>query len=143
MINLNEVGATPQQDAAGNWRVKFGLYLPGITFNQGYTLKVRVIHEEDQFIRGIEPKDFFLNWTNGSALDLWEITIPLARDLSSHFGEPGTYLYRFQLLRGDRDVTFWFSDPFGRAAGLGTLSAFMIEDNPQPFPWTDAAFSVP
>jgi 1,4-alpha-glucan branching enzyme len=143
MINLNEVGAAPQPATGGSWQVRFGIYLPNITFNNGYAVKVRVIHEEDQFIRGIEPKDFFLNWTNGSALDLWEITIPLARDAASHFGEPGTYLYRFQLLRGDRDVTFWFSDPFGRAAGLGTLSAFTVEDNPQPFPWNDAGFSVP
>lgn len=143
MINLNEVGATPQHDAAGNWQVKFGVYLPGITFNKGYAVKVRIIHEDDQFIRGIEPKDYHLNWVNGSALDLWEITVPIAADPTSHFGQLGTYLYRFQLLRGNRQVTFWFADPFGRAAGLGTLSAFTIENNAQPFPWTDAGFNVP
>ena len=123
MINLNEVGAAAQQDAAGNWQVKFGVYLPGITFNKGYAVKLRIIHEEDQFIRGIEPKDIFLNWVNGSVLDLWEITVLLTPDPASHFGQPGTYLYRYQLLRGNREVTFWFADPFGRAAGLGTLSA--------------------
>jgi hypothetical protein len=32
--------------------VRFGIYLPNITFDQGYRLKVRVIHELDQFIRG-------------------------------------------------------------------------------------------
>lgn len=143
MINLNEVGAAAQQDAAGNWQVKFGVYLPGITFNKGYAVKLRIIHEEDQFIRGIEPKDVFLDWVNGSALDLWKTTVSLTPDPASHFGQPGTYLYRYQLLRGNRDVTFWFADPFGRAAGLGTLSAVAIEDNPQPFPWTDAGFSVP
>jgi len=143
MINLNEVGAKPQRDAAGNWRVQFGIYLPGITFNKGYALKVRIIHEEDQFIRGIEPKDIFMNWLNGSAHDLWEATVPLTPDPTSHFGQPGTYLYRFQLLRGNREVTFWFADPFSRAAGLGTLSAFTIENNPQSFQWTDGGFSVP
>lgn len=143
MINLSEVGATPTRDAAGNWRVTFGIYLPGIAFNRGYAVKVRVIHEEDQFIRGIEPKDFYLNWVNGSAHDLWELTIPLAADPHSHFGQTGNYLYRFQLLRGNREVTFWFADPFGRAAGLGTLSAFKIDNSSQPFPWTDAAFRVP
>jgi 1,4-alpha-glucan branching enzyme len=40
-------------------------------------------------------------------------------------------------------VTFWFSDPFGRAAGLGTLSAFTIDNDGQPFAWTDAGFTVP
>jgi len=143
MINLNEVGAAPERDAAGNWQVTFGIYLPGITFNKGYALKVRIIHEEDQFMRGIEPKDIFLNWVNGSALDLWEITVPLAAEPASHFGQTGTYLYRFQLLRGGREVTFWFSDPFARAAGMGTLSAFTIDNNATAFPWTDAGFRVP
>ncbi len=143
MINLNEVGAKPQRDAAGNWQIKFGVYLPNITFNKGYAVKVRIIHEADQFIRGIEPKDIFLNWVNGSTHDLWEITVPLTLDQTSHFGQQGTYLYRFQLLHANRDMTFWFADPFGRAAGLGTLSAFVIENNPQPFPWTDNHFNVP
>jgi 1,4-alpha-glucan branching enzyme len=143
MINLNEVGAFPQRDTAGNWQVSFGIYLPGITFNKGYAVKVRIIHDEDQFVRGIEPKNFFLDWVNGSAHDLWRITVPLTIDPANHFGQSGMYLYRFQLLRGNREVTFWFSDPFGRAAGLGTLSAFTIDNNAQPFPWADAGFSVP
>jgi hypothetical protein len=33
MINLNEVGAAPQRDTAGNWQVRFGIYLPDITFH--------------------------------------------------------------------------------------------------------------
>lgn len=142
MINLNEVGAHPAQDAAGNWQVKLGVYLPNITFNKGYRLRVRIIHEADQFIRGIEPKDFWMSWQNGSPLDLWEATVPLAADPVSHFGQDGKYLYRYQLQRADgRDVTFWFADPFGRDAGVGTLSAFT--KNAPVFAWTDAAFSPP
>lgn len=143
MINLKEVGAVPQRDAAGNWQVRFGIYLPAITFNKGYAVKVRVIHEADQFIRDVEPKDIFLDWVNGSTHDLWEFTAPLILDPASHFGQAGTYLYRFQLLRDNSEVTFWFADPFGRASGLGTLSAFVIEDNPLQFQWTDASFTVP
>ena len=145
MIDLTEVGAHPQRDAAGNWTVKFGIYLPGITYNKGYRLKVRIIHEADQFIRGIEPKDFWMGWDNGAALDLWEANVVLAAETApSHFGQEGRYLYRFQLLRGDtQPVAFWFSDPFARATGLGTLSAFTIDSNAQAFPWTDAAFRPP
>ncbi len=143
MINLSEVSATPQQDAGGNWQVHFGIYLPGITFHKGYRLKVRVIHEQDQFIRGIEPKDFWMHWVNGSSLDLWEITLPLTADPASHFGQEGKYLYRYQLLRGEQEVTFWFTDPFGKDTGLGTLSAFTIDSTPTPFSWTDTSFSVP
>jgi hypothetical protein len=62
MINLAEVGATPSKDPGGNWSVSFGIYLSGITLNKGYRLEVRVIHELVQLIRGIEPKEFFLNW---------------------------------------------------------------------------------
>jgi len=143
MIDLNEVGAVPHRDAAGNWQVRFGIYLPGIKYDKGYAVKARIIHDEDQFVRGIEPKEFFLNWNNGSIHDLWEVTVPLAADPASNFGKNGVHLYRFQLLRGNEEVTFWFSDPFGRSSGLGTLSAFTIGDDPQPFVWNDDAFRVP
>lgn len=142
MIDLNDVGAFPTQTAGGPWTVRFGLYLPGVTFLKGYAVKVRVIHEDDQFVRSIEPQDTYLNWDNGSEYDLWEATVPLTPTAGTHFGQPGTYLYRFQLLHNNREVTFWFADPFGRAAGLGTLSAFTI-GNTAPFAWTDAGFSVP
>jgi 1,4-alpha-glucan branching enzyme len=143
MIDLNEVGALPTRDAAGNWQVRVGIYLPNITPSKGYQVRVRIIHERDQFIRGIEPKDSLLNWVSGSTYDLWQVTVPLTNDPASNFGQLGTYLYRFQLLRGSQEITFWFADPFGRAAGLGTLSAFTIENTPQPFLWTDASFTVP
>ena len=145
MINLDEVGAHVASDGGGHWRVNFGIYLPGITFKKGYRLKARVIHEADQFIRGIEPKDFWMSWDEGSALDLWTAEIALTPDgAPSHFGQNGNYLYRFQLLRTDgREIAFWFSDPFARATGLGTLSAFTIGNNLKAFAWTDAAFSPP
>jgi len=40
-------------------------------------------------------------------------------------------------------VSFWFSDPFARAAGRGTLSAFTIDDAAAPLTWRDANFLVP
>ncbi|HEX8532023.1 MAG TPA: alpha-amylase family glycosyl hydrolase [Cytophagales bacterium] len=140
MINLSQLGAIPQRVSGGGWQVQFGMFLPGITFPKGYRLKVRIIHDFDQFIRGIEPADFWMNWV---APDRWETTVPLTPDPQSHFGQEGRYLYRYQLLRGDQEVTFWFSDPFGRESGLGTLSAFTINSAAAPFPWTDAAFTVP
>jgi 1,4-alpha-glucan branching enzyme len=123
--------------------VRFGIYLPNVTFDKGYRLKVRVIHERDQFIRGIEPRDFWMSWESGSQLDRWHAQVPIAPGPAGNFGQPGRYLYRYQLLRWDDPITFWFADPFGRAAGLGTLSAFTIDPAAQPFPWTDAEFQVP
>lgn len=102
MISLNDVGAHQPGPVAGPWSVKFGLYLPGLTFDRGYRLKVRVIHEADQFIRGIDPKEFWMTWIKGSPLDLWTATVPLtAEPAPSHFGQPGRYVYRYQLLRSD------------------------------------------
>lgn len=142
-IDLDEVGAKATKGAAGHWQVHFGLYLPGITFDKGYHVQVRVIHERDQFVRGVEPKRFNLSWHNGSPLDLWDTTVDLTPDADGNFGEEGTYLYRFQLLRGTEIVTFWFADPFGRATGRGTLSAFTVDSLAQPFEWADEGFTVP
>jgi 1,4-alpha-glucan branching enzyme len=144
MIDLAAVGAHSFQDDNQRWQVRIGIYLPGITFNKGYRVKVRIIHERDQFIRGIEPKDFDLSWHNGSALDLWDLTIDLAAHAGGqdHFGQDGRHLYRFQLLRGDQVVALWFSDPFGRESGLGSISAFRIGPT-TPFSWTDAAHRTP
>lgn len=142
-IDLSEVGAAATKDAAGRSQVHFGLYLPGITFDKGYRVQVRLIHERDQFVRGVEPKAFDLSWHNASALDLWDATVDLTTNADGNFGEDGSYLYRFQLLRGSDVVTFWFTDPFGRATGRGTLSTFSVDGDTQPFAWSDAEFVVP
>src|SRR5918993_380976 len=145
VISLDEVGAHPQPPVAGQWSVTLGLYLPGLTYDKGYRLKVRVIHEADQFIRGIDPKEFWMTWIKGSPLDLWTATVPLAPDPApGHFGQPGRYVYRYQLLRSDgRAIAFWFPDPFARETAIGTLSAFTIDPQAQPFAWSDAAFFPP
>jgi 1,4-alpha-glucan branching enzyme len=143
MIDLTEVGATARLGGDGAWEVSIGVYLPNITFTKGYRLKVRIIHELDQYIRGIEPREFWMTWQEASPLGLWTKTVPLVSDPASHFGDPGQYLYRFQLLRGDQPLTFWFSDPFARAVGPGTLSAFEVDPGDEPFTWTDADFRVP
>jgi len=146
-IDLAEVGAAPRTDAAGHRRVHIGIYLPHIGFPAGYRVQVRVIHERDQFTREIEPRAYDLFWREGSALDLWDLDVDLDADPggagAGHFGQDGTYLYRFQVLRGQTPLTPWFADPFGRASGLGSLSAFTLDAGARPFPWTDAGFRVP
>src|SRR5215218_1779168 len=143
MIDLGALGARARQVAPGRRESSFAILLPAITFPKGYRLKVRVIHARDQYVRGIEPKDFWLSWVQGSEHDRWEATVPLASDPDSHFGDLGTYLYRYQLLRGDETVALWFADPFGRAVGTGTVSAFDVDAAAAPFSWTDAQFRPP
>jgi hypothetical protein len=127
MIDLSELGGQARQAAGGTWQVSFGILLPGITFPKGYRLKVRVIHALDQYVRGIEPKDFWMSWVDSSEHDRWETVVELAQDPGSHFGDAGTYVYRYELLRGDETVALWFADPFGGAVGTGSVSAFEVD----------------
>jgi 1,4-alpha-glucan branching enzyme len=145
VISLGEVGAHAQQKPPEVASVRFGIYLPGLTFDKGYRLKVRVIHEADQFVRGIDPKEFWMTWIKGSPLDLWTAEIQLGPEPApGHFGQPGRYVYRYQLLRSDgRSIAFWFPDPFARETAIGTLSAFTIAQSEQSFPWSDAPFIPP
>lgn len=143
MIDLNTVGAHPERDPDGRWRVRLGIHLPGITPDRDYRLRARVIHEHDQFIRSIPPRDFELTWLEGSPYDLWQVSLVLSPVPGTAFGLEGRYLYRYELLRAGRPVVFWFSDPFGRETGQGTRSAFRIGPGAGPFAWNDGAFRVP
>ena len=86
-----------------------------------------------------------MTWIKGSPLDLWTAQVQLAPDPApGHFGQPGRYIYRYQLLRSDgRSIAFWFPDPFARETAIGTLSAFTIDLPAQSFPWSDAPFVPP
>src|SRR5260370_36294289 len=99
MMNLDDVGA--HVDIVGRLAVRFGIYLPNITAANGYQLIVRIIHEKDQFVIEIPAKNFLLTFDEQHPLGLWRGMIDLAeyKDTGSHFGMPGTYLYRFTLLQ--------------------------------------------
>ena len=150
MIDLNEVGAFPSVDAAGNFNVRVGLYLPGIRASDGFDVVVRIIHTDDRFNPTVQTTDFHLDWVNGHPLDLWTKSLPIqAAPLPSHFGQDGAYLYRYQLwwtspgAAAPQLVTLWFTDPFARATDVGRLSAFTLTRAPASFNWSDAAYQTP
>ncbi len=148
MIDLQEVGAFPSLDAAGNFQITFGLYLPGIRAADGFSVVVRTIHRDDRFDPAVHTTDFSLTWTAGHPLDLWTATAPIALKPSSHFGKEGVYLYRFQLLwtgpgGNSQLITPWFTDPFARATDIGRLSAVTLSRAPAAFAWTDGAYTTP
>jgi maltooligosyltrehalose trehalohydrolase len=58
MINLTEVGAVASVDAAGQFHVRFGVYLPGIRAADGFDVVVRLIHTADRFDPKIPPQNF-------------------------------------------------------------------------------------
>lgn len=143
-MDLERVGAHPATTTSGEHRVRFGLYLPGILPADGYQLRVLLIHEQDQFDREVPPQPVDLAYVDGD-LGLWQAEValkPPAARPTGRFGQAGAYLYRYQLLRGGQPVVFWFADPFARAAGIGSLSAFTV-GAAASFAWTDAEFRVP
>ena len=149
MINPAEVGAFPAVDASGHFNVEFGVYLPGLRASDGFAVIVRVIHSLDRFVAGIAPRDFALQWQQGSALDLWSTNASIDPVAGTNFGSEGTYLYRYQLQWAPvgqptkNVVTKWFVDPFARATDIGELSAFTLTKTPTAFAWTDKGYKTP
>jgi 1,4-alpha-glucan branching enzyme len=139
-INRAEVGAR-----VTGTTVSFGLYLPDITAGAGFQVNARIIHAADQFRPEIPAVNVPLAFDASHALGLWSVSIDvtsLPSPTGSRFGQPGDYLYRFELLRQGRVVTKVFLDPFATQNGPGLLSVFQIGPV-TPFAWTDGAYTTP
>ncbi len=147
MIDVSEVGAFPSFTGTA-FQIRFGVYLPGIRPSDGFDVVVRVIHQLDRFDTAVQPQDSHLTWDAGHPLDLWSATVPIQPAAGTRFGDEGLYLYRFQLwwtpASGNRQlITRWFVDPFALQTDVGLLSAVLLQDTPQLFSWTDAAYKTP
>jgi 1,4-alpha-glucan branching enzyme len=148
MIKLAEVGATNVSVSASGVTVTFGVYLPDVNSTSGYDVRVRIIHSADRFNPLIPTFDQPLSQVPNSTYNLWSgtVTVPIG---DTHQGQPGTYLYRYQLRHtqpGSSQSTVvvdWFTDPFARATDVGKLSAFSTPDQQPPFQWTDSAWRTP
>jgi 1,4-alpha-glucan branching enzyme len=143
MIDMTKVGAHPSVSAAGHRFVELGTYLPGIAAADHFQLVARVIHEDDQFDPDVPARDFPMAWSRPGDYDLWTVEIDLTAGAGGpgSFGQPGRYLYRFQLLRNGQVAVQWFTDPFAREAGEAGLALFDTEEAaPQ---WTDATYKTP
>jgi len=115
-----------------NNQVRFGFLLPWVSAVHGNALFVKVIHEADQFLQAIPTRRFPLAHSVDPIYgDFWsgEITIdPADRPTpDSAWGEPGRYVYRFELesplLSQPLD---WIIDPYAREYGIGRQSAFTL-----------------
>jgi len=142
MIDLSQVG-TRCEVVNNNLFLNCGIYLPNLSPDKGYSLTIRVIHERDQFHPDIPAQNFELNYI-GNEYGLWQSRINLTDNVSqqSHFGEPGRYIYRYQLRRNGQVIVNWFADPFARQSSVGTFSLFDTEEDTN-YPWNDAEFVVP
>lgn len=133
---LNKLG--PREVSPGT--VDFGLYLPWVSAADGHRLRVRIIHEKDQFLQAIQPLDFELgHFLDPDYGDYWSARVaidPGARPLPhSAWGTPGRYVYRFCLHTPlTPEPIDWIIDPFAREFGVGKLSAFTL--GYQPYAWS-------
>jgi maltooligosyltrehalose trehalohydrolase len=150
VINLDEVGAFALAPTDRGVEARFGIYLPGIDPRDGYEVIVRVIHQDDRFVPEILPMNFPLAPAVDSPNNLWQTTVTIPIQPGTSFGQPGTYLYRYQLRRTNpgsgspQIVTLWFTDPFARATDdVGELSAFSTPGTEAPFTWSDETWKVP
>ncbi len=149
MIRLNEVGAFASAPTSSGMNVTFGVYLPSIEPQAGYEVLVRVIHKDDRFVPGINTMDFPLTPVANSADNLWQASVSIPVTPGTHFGQPGTYLYRYQLLQTPpgtvtrKVITPWFTDPFARATDIGELSAFVTPGFFPDFAWKDENWKTP
>jgi hypothetical protein len=77
-----------------NNKMSFGLYLPWVSAAQGNQLFVKIIHEQDQFIKTIKPKQFELSHSVDPIYgDYWSTTVTIdAEDAehTSHWGQKGS-----------------------------------------------------
>lgn len=111
--------------------VDFGILLPWVSATNGNRLWVKLIHERDQFIQGIQPLAFELGHdVNAEYGDMWsgKVDFNTIRDVQpgSHFGLSGRYVYRFELHNPNVGVLDWIIDPFAREYATGKLSAFTL-----------------
>lgn len=122
-------------------QLSLGLYLPWISARQGNRLSVKIIHEKDQFIQSVQPKQFDLEHSIDHEYgDYWSATITIDEadkdSAGEHWGEQGRYVYRFALNNPNTPYEIdWIIDPFAREFGPGKLSAVTL--GYEAYKWSD------
>ena len=113
-------------------KIHFGFLLPWVSATNGNALFVKVIHEDDQFLKTVAAKRFpLIHSVHPRYGDFWfgDVAIDTAdrNPVDSAWGKPGRYIYRFELqsplLSQPLD---WIIDPYAREYGTGRQSAFTL-----------------
>lgn len=141
LLPLGNLGAVEQ-----NGMVTFGIWLPWVSAGDGNTVTLKVIHEGDQFLQHIPPKEFALAYSSRAPYgDFWSATVPIAGTgaAGSSWGSPGRYLYRYQVSNPDVGSLDWIIDPCAREFGPGKLSAFTLGYQPHIWSAAEANWRTP
>ncbi|HEY9645319.1 MAG TPA: hypothetical protein V6C88_03065 [Chroococcidiopsis sp.] len=118
--------------------IQFGVFFPWVSATNGNRVFVKVIHEQDQFLRAIQPISFELTQsTDPTYGDYWSIQVNIPSQTpppNSSWGQPGTYIYRYEIHNPNVGILDWIVYPFAREFGVGKLSAFTLGF--QDHPWS-------
>ena len=134
LLPMGELGAIET-----NGTLTFGLWLPWVSAADGNAVTVKIIHETDQFLQNVPPREFPLSHTLRDPYgDFWSATVPIAGTApavaGSAWGTPGRYVYRYTIVNPNVGTLDWIIDPFAREFGVGRLSAFTLSY--QPYTWS-------
>ena len=134
LLSMGELGAIET-----NGTLTFGLWLPWVSAADGNRVAVKIIHETDQFLQNVPPREFPLSHTVRDPYgDFWSVTVPIAGTspavAGSAWGMPGRYVYRYTIVNPNVGTLDWIIDPFAREFGVGKLSAFTL--GYQPYTWS-------
>ena len=136
LLPLGTLGAVENNGA-----VTFGLWLPWVSAADGNAVTVKLIHEQDQFLQSIAPREFSMTHSVRAPYgDFWSVTVPIAGTppavAGSAWGRGGRYVYRYRIDNANVGSLDWVGDPCAREYGVGKLSAFTL--GYQPYTWSGA-----
>ena len=136
LLPLGTLGAVENNGA-----VTFGLWLPWVSAADGNAVTVKLIHEQDQFLQSIAPREFSMTHSVRAPYgDFWSVTAPIAGTppavAGSAWGRGGRYVYRYRIDNENVGSLDWIGDPCAREYGVGKLSAFTL--GYQPYTWSGA-----
>jgi maltooligosyltrehalose trehalohydrolase len=128
--------------------IEFGIFLPGVDPTHGYSVAVKIIHEDDQFIQSVQPvvlaQTHSMDTTYGN---YWSGAVDLSKQPAmpnaNAWGRKGRYVYRYLVTSPTRGAIDFIIDPFAREAGIGRLSAITIGGTPYAFSGNESAWKTP
>jgi maltooligosyltrehalose trehalohydrolase len=134
-IDMKRLGAREVQPKV----LDFGVYLPGISSEDGDKLYVKIIHERDQFLQDVPPLLFPMSHSPDPEYgDYWHAQINLDKAKPKktksaktqkmiNWGSDGKYVYRYYLESPKAmEPIDWIIDPFAREFGIGKLSSVTV-----------------
>ena len=128
-MNLLPLGSLGAVESNGT--VTFGIWLPWVSAGDGNSVTVKIIHERDQFLQNIPPREFPLTHSVRASLRRFLVgdgadRRDAAGNAGSAWGTPGRYLYRYRIDNPNVGSLDWIIDPCAREFGVGKLSAFTL-----------------